>query len=142
MSHLKAYGVPLILALNHFEQDTEEEIEFLKRALKDENFVVTESFQKGSEGCMDLAKEVVKQSQRQTFMKPLYRKEDSLEDKALHIAQKAYGAKDVVYSEKAREKLDALSQILLCLYGKTPLHLQTIHIFSMHRKIFPYMLMI
>lgn len=121
MSHLKAYGVPLILALNHFEQDTEEEIEFLKRALKDENFVVTESFQKGSEGCMDLAKEVVKQSQRQTLMKPLYRKEDSLEDKALHIAQKAYGAKDVVYSEKAREKLKALSKnnYYVCM-AKTP----------------------
>ncbi len=121
IKHLKAYGVPLVLALNRFDTDSDREIAYLKEALSDEVFVISEAYQKGSEGCLDLAKAVVKASEVESEMKTLYDRKDALKVKAKKVAKKAYGAKDVIYSEKAESKLESIADkdFYLCM-AKTP----------------------
>lgn len=125
MRHLKSYGVPLVLSLNRFDSDSPNEIKYLKKALSDEVFVVSEAYQKGSEGCYDLAQEVVKACEQPSSMQSLYQKTDSLEEKARKVAQTAYGAQEVIYSSKAQAKLKEAQEkhdFYLCM-AKTPMSL-------------------
>jgi len=106
---MKQYGQPVIVALNKFHFDTTEEIEFLRRfcETKQLGFAVNDGFANGADGATDLAKVVVDfiGKYAATAVQFTYSNSDGIKDKILSIAQKIYGAKDVVYSEKALQNL-------------------------------------
>ena len=114
IENLKNFNQNVIVALNKFATDTDEEIAHM-RALCEESgaeFSVCEGFLKGSAGTEDLAKKVA-----QICEKPAreinftYEPADSVKTKIEKIATKIYGAKDVVFSPRAQEDLAEISRL-------------------------------
>ena len=114
IENLKNFNQNVIVALNKFASDTDDEIAHV-RALCEESgaeFSVCEGFLKGSEGTEDLAKKVA-----QICEKPAreinftYDAGDSVKTKIEKIATKIYGAKDVVFSPRAQENLAEISHL-------------------------------
>jgi formate--tetrahydrofolate ligase len=110
--NLKAeFGLRVIVAVNHFTQDTTLEIETLQAAVKDMECeaYICKHWAEGSQGAVTLANAVVNHLQQPTPpFKFLYEDTLPLTDKILTIAQRVYGANDVSYSEIARQQLSQL----------------------------------
>ncbi len=114
IENLKNFNQNVIVALNKFATDTDEEIAHV-RALCEESgaeFSVCEGFLKGSAGTEDLAKKVA-----QICEKPAreinftYEPDDPVKTKIEKIATKIYGAKDVVFSPRAQDDLAEISRL-------------------------------
>ena len=107
------FGLAVVVAINHFVQDTAAEIDALKSAVEALGFkaVVCKHWAQGGAGATDLAREVLalvaKNSSRFKF---LYQDSDSLIEKLEAIAKKLYGAADIQLSHKAQAKLMAFQQ--------------------------------
>ena len=114
IENLKNFNQNVIVALNKFATDTDEEIAHV-RALCEESgaeFSLCEGFLKGSVGTEDLAKKVA-----QICEKPAreinftYEPADPVKTKIEKIATKIYGAKEVVFSPRAQEDLAEISRL-------------------------------
>ena len=114
IENLKNFNQNVIVALNKFATDTDEEIAHV-RALCEESgaeFSLCEGFLKGSAGTEDLAKKVA-----QICEKPAreinftYEPADPVKTKIEKIATKIYGAKEVVFSPRAQEDLAEISRL-------------------------------
>ena len=124
---IKKYQVPYIVAINHFTQDTNAEIDFLTNWCHENNHPVAlaKCWEKGGLGAIDLAKQVVAiTTKKQAKFKPLYHKNATFEAKILTIAKNMYGASDVNYSENAKATLNKFRNLgyedfLICM-AKTP----------------------
>ena len=107
---LRAYGVPLVVAINRFPNDTAEELEMLATecSLQGVPCALVEAFTKGGEGALELAHKVVSaiETNPEAEIQPVYALEDSLETKILKVAIQVYGADGVTYSDAARMKLE------------------------------------
>jgi formate--tetrahydrofolate ligase len=105
---IQAFNLPYVVAINHFMNDTEEEVKALKSWLETNNhpYSVSQVWEKGGEGAIDLANKVIEgiEANKQTF-KRMYDTEDSLDVKIEKIAKTVYGAKGVTFSKKARSQL-------------------------------------
>ena len=109
LDNMASFGQTVLVAFNKYASDTDEEIGIVRDFCKENNvyFEVNEAFAKGGEGAIDLAKEVVKAIESNPS-KPLsftYANEDSIEEKIEKIALNLYGARDVVFGEKALKTL-------------------------------------
>ncbi len=113
-SVLKAYGVPVVVAINRFPSDTEEELEAIHEECKrlGVESAVTEAFSKGGSGSIELAKKVVAAIQRNPTpdVRPMYDEQDALEDKIFKVATKVYGAASININDEARAKLARYAQ--------------------------------
>ena len=105
---IQQFDLPLVVAVNRFITDTENEINELFQwcAEKQIPVALTEVWEKGGKGGLDLARKVLKviEQSNHTF-RPLYSLEQSLEEKILAIVQSIYGGKGVEFSAKARKQL-------------------------------------
>ncbi|WP_204317762.1 formate--tetrahydrofolate ligase [Neobacillus sedimentimangrovi] len=105
---IKSFGLPVVVAINRFMTDTDQEIQTLLEWCKEENVpaAITEVWEKGGEGGLELAKRLLStiESAENNF-KPLYDLSDSIEEKVRTIVQKVYGGKDVEFSAKAKKQL-------------------------------------
>ncbi len=113
IANMKNYGVHVVVALNKFHTDSEEEIDVIKKCCENEKceFAICEVFQKGGEGGTELVNKVVNLCERPNSFKFLYENELSLEQKMEKIATEIYGASHVTYSDKARKQLDNFVQM-------------------------------
>ena len=117
------YGLKVIVALNKFNTDKEEEIEFVKDVLEEKNIElsVVEGWEKGGEGAVDIAKKIVKETEPVEFINEfsminnevnyLYQLEDDLKTKIQKIATKIYRAADVEFSLKAIENIEKFEKL-------------------------------
>lgn len=106
------FGVPVVVAINRFESDTEKEVSFLKNeAVKHGAFDAVEStvFSRGSKGGVELAKAVVSATNQKTNFKYLYPLNSTIKEKISTIATKIYGAKSVKYTKIAEKQIEAIS---------------------------------
>lgn len=125
------YNLPYVIALNRFPTDTENEIEFMLDWAKKNNHPtsLSEVFGKGSEGGLDLAKKVIKviEEKKENNSRYLYDTDLSIEEKINQIAKRIYGAKEVVFKEKALEQIETYKKLgwdnLPICVAKTPLSL-------------------
>ncbi len=107
------FGMPVIVAINHFVSDTDAEIAALKNEVEQlsSKVVVCKHWANGGKGAADLAHEVVNLlATKQAAFKFLYDDTLSLQAKIETIAKRQYGAADVVFSDAAQAKLDALQR--------------------------------
>ena len=107
------FGMTVIVAINHFVQDTQAEIDALLSAVETLGFraVVCKHWAQGGAGTTQLAQEVIDLiEQKSSKFKLLYKDSDSLLEKLETIAKKLYGAADVKLSHKAESKLVHLSK--------------------------------
>lgn len=108
IENIKQYGLPLVVAINAFAQDTPEELEAIRShcAVHGVNVALSEVFAKGGEGGIELAKEVVRLANSgEADFKLLYGDEMSLKEKIETIASKIYGAVHVNYTKEANNAL-------------------------------------
>lgn len=120
IENIKQYGLPLVVAINAFAQDTPEELEAIRShcAAHGVNVALSEVFAKGGEGGIELAKEVVAlATSGKADFKLLYGAELSLKEKIETIAKKIYGAVGVNYTKEAN---NALKDFEKMGYGHLP----------------------
>lgn len=120
IENIKQYGLPLVVAINAFAQDTPEELEAIRShcAAHGVNVALSEVFAKGGEGGIELAKEVVAlATSGKADFKLLYGEELSLKEKIETIAKKIYGAVGVNYTKEAN---NALKDFEKMGYGHLP----------------------
>lgn len=120
IENIKQYGLPLVVAINAFAQDTPEELEAIRShcAAHGVNVALSEVFAKGGEGGIELAKEVVAlATSGKADFKLLYGEELSLKEKIETIAKKIYGAVGVNYTKEAN---NALKDFKKMGYGHLP----------------------
>ena len=116
IENMKKYGVPVVVAINRFMTDTDEEIKFIEDFCEKQNVLVslTEVFANGGNGGVDLAKKVVKTiEEKPSDFKPLYDAELPIKEKLDIIAREIYRADGVVYTksaEKAIAEIEALGK--------------------------------
>ncbi|MFH0258216.1 formate--tetrahydrofolate ligase [Vibrio rumoiensis] len=135
IDNVNQYGIPAVVAINRFPQDTDEEIQQLIElihALPNKvDVALSEGFAKGGQGTLDLAQKVIAQCESSAIstFTPLYKLTDTLEDKLSAVAIKGYGASRINLSEQAQQQLLRLTEqgfanLAVCL-AKTPLSITT-----------------
>ncbi|MFW9846027.1 MAG: formate--tetrahydrofolate ligase [Candidatus Thorarchaeota archaeon] len=114
MENIHSFGVPAVVALNRFPDDTEEEIELLRKFCKERGWKmeVSEVFAKGSEGGKAVVEALVHTIKENptTGINYTYELEDPIKTKILKVAQTIYGADDVDYTAGARGRIRSLTK--------------------------------
>ena len=113
VENMKKYGVPVVVAINKFATDTEEEIKVLSDYCQanDVEFALAEVFAKGGEGGRELAEKVVKSCEKENHFAPIYSVELPIKEKILKIAQTIYGAAGVTYSAAAEKSIKEIEKL-------------------------------
>ena len=127
---VKVFGVPCVVAVNRRPEDTDEEIELVRRLALEygaQTAEVNDAFARGGEGATDLAAAVVDACAAENDFRPLYDDADPLLSKIEAIATRVYGASDVYVYPEAERKLrqfaaDGLENLPICM-AKTHLSL-------------------
>ncbi|MCR5373392.1 MAG: formate--tetrahydrofolate ligase [Solobacterium sp.] len=104
---IKAFGVPYVVSINRFTQDTEAEIAALMKWCEENGHPVAmcDAWAKGGEGAVDLANVIVDLCEKESHYAPIYDLSDSIEEKITKIATIVYGADGVDFSDAAKEKI-------------------------------------
>ena len=116
ISNMKNFGLNVIVAINKFENDNEEELEFLKQEIKKECDVsILDNWKNGSEGSSEFAKKLAQicensKEENQEYVKYTYNLEDTIKEKIEKIATKIYGADGVEYSKDAANDIKKLQE--------------------------------
>ncbi|MDO5040669.1 MAG: formate--tetrahydrofolate ligase [Peptoniphilus sp.] len=114
IENIKKFGMPVVVAVNKFVQDTEAEIAKLIEKCKEYGVEVSlcECWAKGGEGTTDLAEKVVNLIETQpSNYKPLYDVNLSIEEKVNTIVKEIYRGKKVVFTPAARKQMKKLEEI-------------------------------
>lgn len=114
IANMQHMGQSVIVTLNRFGSDTDEEIAIVSEHCKEKGigFALNEAYMKGSEGCMDLARLAVDEiatnpSRNITYC---YTDTDTVQDKITAVAKQIYGAKKVVFKKQALKMIERISQ--------------------------------
>ena len=115
INNMQGFGQPVIVTLNRFDFDTDEEIDIVRRNCEDQGvgFAVNEAFLKGGDGAVDLAQKVVDTI---GHIQPLpihftYPESDTIEGKIEKVCKRIYGAAGVVFTKTGKRRLDAIREI-------------------------------
>lgn len=109
----KVYHLPVVVAINAFPTDTQEELELVREKCREYgvNVALSEVWEKGGAGGEELAKEVLKLCDGDSTMEFVYNEEASVKEKIEAIAEKVYGASGVDYTPKANREIKNLEAI-------------------------------
>ena len=114
IANMQHMGQSVIVTLNRFGSDTDEEIAIVSEHCKEKGigFALNEAYMKGSEGCMDLARLAVDEiaanpSRDITYC---YADTDTVQDKITAVAKQIYGAKKVVFKKQVLKMIERISQ--------------------------------
>ena len=121
IENVKKFGVPCVVAINIFAQDTAEELEAVREhcAKHGVNVALSDVFAKGGEGGIDLAKEVIALADSgESKFAPIYPLDMSLKGKIETIAKEIYGADGVNYTKEAYKALKEFEELG---YGNLPI---------------------
>ena len=121
IENVKKFGVPCVVAINIFAQDTAEELEAVREhcAKHGVNVALSDVFAKGGEGGIDLAKEVMALADSdESKLAPIYPLDMSLKGKIETIAKEIYGADGVNYTKEADKALKEFEELG---YGNLPI---------------------
>ncbi|MEA3408505.1 MAG: formate--tetrahydrofolate ligase [Chloroflexota bacterium] len=108
MEIAQQFGVPVVVAINRFEHDTDAEIELIRKVALDHgaaDAVPCEHWAKGGAGARDLAQAVVKACEQPSDFEFLYPLDIPIKEKIETIATKVYGADGVDYTQTAERKI-------------------------------------
>lgn len=113
IENLHLYGIPVVVAINRFDTDTDAELEALREICEKNgaDFTLYEVFAKGSEGGIELAEKVVAACDKKSEFKLLYPDEMSICDKISTIAKNIYGADGVVFEPAAKKAIAEIEKL-------------------------------
>jgi methylenetetrahydrofolate dehydrogenase (NADP+)/methenyltetrahydrofolate cyclohydrolase/formyltetrahydrofolate synthetase len=113
VANAKAYGVPVVVAVNKFSTDTQAEIDVVREeAIKAgaEDAILANHWAEGGKGAIDLAKGVIAAAEKPKEFKLLYDLEGTVQERIEKIARDMYGAANVEFSELAQKKVDTYTR--------------------------------
>jgi len=119
------YGLNLVVGINHFKTDTDEEIKLIQEKVEKLGFkaILCSHWGEGSKGAELLAKEAINLVDKPNQFKYLYDTKDSIKSKLNTIAKNIYRAKDVMFEDEALKQLnlieDEYAHFPVCI-AKTP----------------------
>ena len=104
------YGLNVVVAINRFDSDTDSEISYLSKKLDEKNvsYALTTGFMDGSDGSLLLAEKVMAEANKKNNFSYSYDINDDIKTKIFKVANKIYGASDVIYDNKALEEIKNL----------------------------------
>ncbi len=113
VENMKKYGVPVVVAINHFLTDSDEEVEVLENYCRenDVEFALSDVFAKGGEGGIELAHKVVKACEKPANFAPIYDVDLPIKEKIETIAKTIYGADGVTYSSEANKAIAEIEKL-------------------------------
>ena len=116
VENMRKFGLPVLVAINKFANDTQAEIDLLTAKCQEFCIEVSlnECFTKGGEGGIEMAEKLVKilDNEKSEF-KPLYDIEDTIENKLNKIVREIYGADKVVIEDNAKKQIKTLEEFNL-----------------------------
>jgi formate--tetrahydrofolate ligase len=116
IENLKLYNIPIVVTLNAFSSDTNNEINYVKEKCEQMGceFAISNVWEKGGDGGIELANKVLKLlDEGKGDFKPLYDEKDSIKDKILSICTNIYGAKSVSYTGAANNAIKKIEEMKL-----------------------------
>lgn len=114
IENLHKYGVPVVVTVNAFVTDTQDEIMFVKKFCEDRNcdFALSEVWEKGGEGGIELANAVLNTLEtKESHFAPIYDNELPIAEKIKCVAKEIYGAADVVFAPAAMKQIERLEHL-------------------------------
>ncbi len=126
IENMKAYAVPLLVAVNYFSDNDAEELALIVKhvASRKVKAFVCDPFNKGGEGCQDLAREVEQAASSGARVQPIYKPGWPISRKIETIAVQMYGAARINYTRQARKDIELLNNLgydkLHVIIAKTP----------------------
>lgn len=107
IDNMRKFGVPVVVAINKFLTDTEEELEYIRNYCteKGADFATAEMFARGGSGGTDLAQKVVEACEKENKFNQIYSLDLSIKDKIKKVAQEIYRAENVVFTPQAEKAL-------------------------------------
>ncbi|MDO4283379.1 MAG: formate--tetrahydrofolate ligase [Clostridia bacterium] len=127
IDNMKKFGLPIVICVNQFDSDTENEIKYVKefclnKGMKTE---ISTVYADGADGGLELAKtvcEVLEHEESQ--FKYIYDDSDSIEEKVAKVSKEIYGASKIIYEDQAKEDLEKIKRLgfekLPICIAKTP----------------------
>lgn len=122
IENIQKFGLPIVVAINAFPTDTENELQELKALCESmgASVSISEAWAKGGEGAIDLAQKVIESTEKPSNFQYMYDVNDSIKDKINAIATKIYGADGVNYTpavEKTIAEFEAegLDKMPICM---------------------------
>ena len=114
IENLQKFGVPVVVTLNKFITDTDDETNFVRDFCENmgADFALAEVWEKGGDGGIELANRVLQTLEsKQSNIAVIYPRDISIEDKIKTICTEIYGAGDVVFEPAARKQMDILTKL-------------------------------
>src|SRR5574344_698445 len=113
IENMKKYLNNVIVCLNKFYTDTEEEIEYVRNFVKSLNceFEVSESFSTGGNGALNLAKKIISLADTSTNLNLLYKDDISIIDKIKKITKEIYRADDIIINDDILDKINKIESL-------------------------------
>ncbi len=114
IENLQAYGVPVVVTLNRFTEDTDAELAFVRNFCEERGceFALSEVWAKGGEGGIELANKVLKTlEEKKSNFAPIYPDEMPLKEKIETVCKKIYGADGVIFDPAAEKMLGKLTEL-------------------------------
>jgi formate--tetrahydrofolate ligase len=111
--NMEQYQLPVIVAINEFVTDTDSELTLLEHLCEDQGILAKRAsvWANGAEGGVDLAEAVVRLIDRkEADYKPLFRLEETIQEKTVTIVKKIYGGNGVVFSKKAQKQIEEFTK--------------------------------
>ena len=122
IENMKLYGLPLVVAVNKFNEDTNQEINFVKNYCQQKGVkaVLSEVWEKGGQGGIELAQEVLRLSKNKNDFHFLYKTEWGVKKIVETIVKKVYGGQGVVWEKQAERDLEryenwGIKNLVVCM---------------------------
>ncbi|MGR5548718.1 formate--tetrahydrofolate ligase [Vibrio sp. DNB22_12_1] len=133
INNVHKYGIPTVVAINQFPQDSADELAELTSLINSFNpgvkVAVSTAFGLGGEGAIELAQHVIETCEQPSQFRPLYTKDQSLKEKLMAVCEAGYGASSIEMSELAKKQLADFEKLgfddLAVCIAKTPLSITT-----------------
>lgn len=116
VENMKKFGVPVVVAINRFHTDTEAELQVIDQCCRElgVDYALSEVFGKGGDGGKELAQtvcDVIEREANHCHFAPIYPDDATVEEKIQTIAEKIYGASQVVFSNQALKSLKEIKAL-------------------------------
>ena len=113
IGNMQKFGVPVVVAINRFGNDTDKELAFVENYCKElgADFALSEVFAKGGAGGIELAEKVAQAVEKPSEFKTLYPDDMPIKEKIQTIAKNIYGADGVIYTAQAQKALAEIEKL-------------------------------
>ncbi len=113
IENLKKYGVPVVVAINRFLTDSQEDLDYIKNYCTElgADFALSDVFANGGEGGKDLAEKVCEACEKESSFAPIYDVKGTIKEKITAVAKTIYGADGVDFTAAANREIAAIEEL-------------------------------